>query len=76
MGLLSIPKAAERLGVSRYYIYDRINDGTLPVVQLASDTKSKKRVSEEDLDAFIARRHSTGRHLRAVNEPKKEDMNP
>lgn len=51
--LLTVTDAAEMLGVSRHYVYRRINDGTLRSVQLGTGASSKTRVRESDLAAFI-----------------------
>jgi predicted DNA-binding transcriptional regulator AlpA len=32
-GHLTVPQLAEKLGVSRYWIYDRINNGTIHVTK-------------------------------------------
>ncbi len=32
-GQLTVPQLAERLGISRYWIYDRINNGTIQVAK-------------------------------------------
>lgn len=53
--LLKISDAAERLSVSRYWIYRRIESGELPVVELGS-TRKNQRIRESDLDAFIEAR--------------------
>lgn len=45
-------EAAEVLGVSRYYIYDRIKEGAIRVVELGSTTH-KQRIRADDLQAFI-----------------------
>lgn len=50
--LYPVAAAAELLGVSRYYIYDRINQGLLPVVELGTG-RAKQRVRADDLQAFI-----------------------
>jgi excisionase family DNA binding protein len=50
--LYSVAQAAEQLSVSRYYIYDRINEGLLPVVELGTG-RAKQRVRADDLQAFI-----------------------
>lgn len=52
--LLKIADAAERLGVSRFWIYRRIESGEIPVVELG-DTRKNQRIAETDLAAFIER---------------------
>lgn len=46
--ILSIPKAAAYLDVSRSTIYRRINDGTLPVYRVG---KQAIRIKLDDLEA-------------------------
>lgn len=53
--LLKIADAADRLAVSRFWIYRRIESGELPVVELG-DTRKNQRIRESDLDSFIAAR--------------------
>lgn len=50
--LLKITDVAKRLAVSTYWVYDRINRGEIPVVELG-DTRKNQRVRESDLAAFI-----------------------
>lgn len=50
--LLTIPQVAERLGVHRATVYDRIAAGDIPVVDIGKG-KSKSRVRSDHLDAFI-----------------------
>jgi excisionase family DNA binding protein len=53
--LLSITKAAERLDCSRGHVYGLIAAGRLAAVEIkATGTRSKTRVCEADLEAFIA----------------------
>ncbi|WP_404475154.1 helix-turn-helix domain-containing protein [Microbacterium aerolatum] len=53
--LLKISEAAERMGVSRHWIYRRIESGEIPVVELG-DSRKNQRIRESDLDSFIAAR--------------------
>ncbi|MBW1639284.1 helix-turn-helix domain-containing protein [Microbacterium resistens] len=53
--LLKVGDAAERLSVSRYWIYRRIESGEIPVVELG-DTRKNQRIRESDLDSLIAAR--------------------
>jgi len=55
--LYSVKAAADVLGTSDDYVYDRINDGSLRTVELGS-TRSKQRVRADDLQAFIDARTS------------------
>lgn len=50
--LLKVTDVATRLSVSTYWVYNRINRGELPVVELG-DTRKNQRVRESDLAAFI-----------------------
>lgn len=50
--LYSVAAAADMLGVSRQWVYDRINNGQIRVVELG-DARSKQRVRADDLQAFI-----------------------
>lgn len=50
--LYPVAKAAEMLGVSVYYMYDRIHNGDIPVVELGTG-RAKQRVRADDLQAFI-----------------------
>lgn len=50
--LYSVKSAAEVLDTSIDYVYDRIKDGTLAVVELGS-SRSKQRVRADVLQAFI-----------------------
>lgn len=52
--LLSMPQAAARLACSRAHIYRLIAAGKLRAVDIRAEGKrSKTRIREEDLDAFI-----------------------
>jgi excisionase family DNA binding protein len=52
--LLSIPKAAEVLDCSPGHVYGLIAVGQLRAVEIkAKGTRSRTRVREEDLEAFI-----------------------
>lgn len=55
--LLKVADAAERLSVGDDWVYERINRGEIPVVELG-DTRKNQRILESDLRAFIdARRY-------------------
>lgn len=59
--LFRIKEAAEILGVSSYYIYNKISKGELGVVELG-DTKHKQRISAIALQQFIDdRSYNTGK---------------
>ena len=57
----SVPEVAAKLGVSRYYVYDRVKDGSFTsVLELGGPEKQKIRISEASLKAFIrSRTHET-----------------
>lgn len=59
---LTVTEAAEALGVSRQYIYNRISEGSLPTLQLGTGGQSKYRISSRALDEFVAAR-TTGPRL-------------
>lgn len=50
--LYSVAAVADLLGVSRQWVYDRINGGQIRVVELG-DARGKQRVRADDLQAFI-----------------------
>jgi excisionase family DNA binding protein len=50
--LYSVIEVAELLGVSRQWVYDRINSRALAVVELG-EKRSKQRIRADDLQAFI-----------------------
>lgn len=50
--LYSVASAATVLETSTDYVYDRIKEGALPVVELGS-TRAKQRIRADDLQAFI-----------------------
>lgn len=53
--LLKIADAAKRLCVGDNWVYERINRGEIPVVELG-DTRKNQRIRESDLDSFITAR--------------------
>lgn len=53
--LLKVADAAERLAVGTDWIYERINRGEIPVVELG-DTRKNQRILESDLLVFIDER--------------------
>ena len=59
--LLTIPDAAEAIGSSRQHVYDLINSGELPYVNVATRKagKTKKRIARTALAEFCDAR--TGR---------------
>ena len=50
--LLTVPQAAEALGIHRDTVYQWIANGTIPAVALPTG-RSKTRIDEADLKAFI-----------------------
>lgn len=53
--LLKVVEVAELLGVGDDWVYERINRGELPVVELG-DTRKNQRIRETDLEAFVEAR--------------------
>lgn len=50
----TVLEAADLLGVGKNYIYDRINDGTLPAIPLSPNSpKSKQRIRASVLQAWM-----------------------
>jgi len=54
--LYSVEQVAAVLGTSRSFVYEAINAGLVPIVELGSERKPKRRVSGLDLMAFIEER--------------------
>lgn len=50
--LYSVAAAADLLGVSRVWVYERINSGEFAVVELG-DTRPKQRIRADTLQAYI-----------------------
>lgn len=50
--LLKVSEAAEALSVGNDWVYERINRGEIPVVELG-DVRKNQRIRDTDLDAFI-----------------------
>jgi excisionase family DNA binding protein len=53
--LLKVADVAEILDVGIDWVYERINRGEIPVVELG-DTRKNQRIAASDLEAFIAAR--------------------
>jgi excisionase family DNA binding protein len=53
--LYKVTEVMQILSVGHTYVYDLINSGRLPVVELGS-TRAKQRVRADDLQAFIDQR--------------------
>ena len=51
----SVAEAAEHLGMSRAWLYDRIREGALPVVEFG-DTRAKTRIRADHLQVFVDER--------------------
>ena len=51
--LYTVADAAEALGVSRAYLYERIQDNRIATVDLGTDNKPKLRIRADSLQAFI-----------------------
>lgn len=58
--LFTIPDAAEVLGVSVNYLYERIRDARIASVNLGTDTKPKLRIRADTLQHFIQKLTSDG----------------
>ena len=58
--LFTIADAAETLGVSLNYLYERIRDHRIATVNLGSDNKPKLRIRADTLQTFIQERTSGG----------------
>ena len=54
--LLSIPEVARRLSCSRGHVYGLIAAGHLATVNIGAGTRSKTRIREADVEAFIESR--------------------
>lgn len=56
--LLTIPQAAQRMGVSRNHVYNLMNAGELEFINMAvrKNGPTKKRISEDAIKAFYAAR--------------------
>ena len=57
--LYSVTTVAERLEVSRVWVYERIKSGELSVVELGS-TRAKQRIRADVLQSFIDSRSFGG----------------
>ena len=55
---LTIPDTAKQLSCSVMHVYRLIRHGELPTIDIRApgSTKSKMRVRQEDLDAYLSRR--------------------
>lgn len=51
--LLTVQDVAERLKVSRYFVYNYINSGELPCIVLSS---KKRRFLEKDVEEFLQKK--------------------
>lgn len=62
----SVKAAADLLGVSTQYVYDRMDDGELPRRLDLGGGKAKYRIPASDLQRFIDNRTSDSRRPAAV----------
>jgi excisionase family DNA binding protein len=53
MRLYTVAEAAETLGTSKAYVYERLRAGELRSVDLGTPAKRKLRIRADDLQAFI-----------------------
>jgi excisionase family DNA binding protein len=51
--LLSVPEAAEALGVSRSHLYNLIQSGKLPVIRLGASVRVPRRWLEEFVEQQV-----------------------
>jgi excisionase family DNA binding protein len=58
--LYTVADAAEALGVSLNYMYERIRDNRMATVNLGTDNKPKLRVRADTLQSFIQERTTAG----------------
>ncbi|WP_404285402.1 helix-turn-helix domain-containing protein [Glutamicibacter arilaitensis] len=49
----NVREAANLLDVGKDYLYERINAGEIPTIQLGSPLRSMRRIAASDLQAFI-----------------------
>ena len=59
--LMTIPQAAEHLGMSTRYVYDRIEDGSIPTVQMGAGGRSVRRIRYSTIENFIKDRTTGAR---------------
>lgn len=71
VALYTFPEVAEWLGSSRQHVYDLVNSGELPYVNVATRRagRTKKRIREDALEAFMDRRTAKA-PLRRGRPPK------
>lgn len=55
--LLTIKQVCERTGLSQPAVYQLLHSGELEHYQLGSGLKKNRRISEEQLSAFLEKRH-------------------
>lgn len=58
--LYTVADAAEALGVSLNYLYERIRDSRMATVNLGSDIKPKLRIRADHLHTYIQDRTTAG----------------
>jgi excisionase family DNA binding protein len=51
--LLTVEQVAERLQVSKWSVYRRIEAGELPAIRLGSTNRAPLRISERELQAWL-----------------------
>lgn len=59
--LLTIRDAAAALGIGKTYMYDLVDAGEIPYVQLGTPKRSMRRISIKDLEAYIETRTEQAR---------------
>lgn len=66
--LYTVADAAEALGVSLNYMYERIRDNRIATVNLGSDLKPKLRIPANALQDFIQERLTSPEPVAAVGD--------
>lgn len=59
--LFTVADAAEAIGVTPGYFYERIRDGRITTVNIGSDIKPKLRIRADTLQQFIQERTTPAR---------------
>jgi excisionase family DNA binding protein len=59
--LFTVADAAEAIGVTPNYFYERIRDGRITTVNIGSDVRPKLRIRADTLQQFIQERTTPAR---------------
>jgi excisionase family DNA binding protein len=57
---LSVEQAADELGVSKHYIYERTRKREIPVIELGNGSRPFQRIRREDFERWIESRTHSG----------------